>query len=423
MTDALLAEVAALLGDDDAAFAAAYPGERSDRQPVHTCYVPADRVGPGTPVAWGEQALAVLDEHVPEAAALAGLTGVTVEQAAAVLPRVRAKLAAQPVEDLRVDFEDGYGLRPDDEEDAAATAAGVTLAGWRDRPGAPLLAGVRVKGLQPETRQRGLRTLELVVRAAVGAGGLPERFVVTWPKITSAAQVRAAVLVSERLEAALGLPAGAVRAELQVEMPQAVLGLDGTATVAACLRAGAGRVEGLHYGTYDFSAALGVGPLDQALDHPLADHAKAVMQLAAAGTGVRVSDGSTNVLPVGDPVEVRAALALHARLVSRAQARALRQGWDLHPGQLVTRYAATFLALRAELDAGAARLRAYVARRDDDDAPGVLDEPATAQALAAAVLRGVDCGAVDADEAMAATGCDLDRLLALARRTPTGGTA
>ena len=204
-----------------------------------------------------------------------------------------------------------------------------------------------------------------MLAAAVAAGGLPDRFVVTWPKITSVAQVRAAVLVAERLEAAHGLPDGAVRLELQVEMPQAVLGADGTATVAACVQAGAGRVEGLHYGTYDYSAALGVGPLDQALDHPLADHAKAVMQLAAAQTGVRVSDGSTNVLPVGTDADVRAALALHARLVTRAQARALRQGWDLHPAQLVTRYAATFLALRAELDAGAARLRAYAARASD----------------------------------------------------------
>lgn len=416
----LLVAVTALLAEDDAAFAAAYPGERGDRQPVHTCYVPADRTGAATPAEWGEQAVAVLDAHVADTDTLAALTATSPDRAAAVLPRVRAKLATQPVEDLRVDFEDGYGVRPDDEEDRDATLAGQTLAAWRDVRSAPLVCGVRVKGLQPATRERGLRTLSLVLAGAVGAGGLPGRFVVTWPKVTSVSQVRAAVLVAERLEHEHDLPAGAVRLELQVEMPQAVLAADGTATVAALVRAGAGRVEGLHYGTYDFSAALGVGPLDQALDHPLADHAKATMQLAVAGTGVRVSDGSTNVLPVGTPGEVRAALSLHARLVTRAQARALRQGWDLHPGQLVTRYAATFLALRAELDAGAARLRAYTARAGDGSAPQVLDEPATAQALASAVLRGVDCGAVDLAEAVEATGCTPEHLLRLARRTPTG---
>lgn len=416
-TGSLLDEVTALLVEDDAAWARTHPGDSARRQPVHTCYVPADRAGAGTPREWGEQALAVLAAHVPDAETLAALTGTTPEEAAAVLPRVRAKLASQPVEDLRVDFEDGYGLRPDEAEDQDAEAAGRTLAAWREDAGAPFVAGVRVKGLQPETRERGLRTLDRVVTAAVAAGGLPDRFMVTWPKITSVAQVRAAVLVGERLEQTHDLPDGAVRLELQVEMPQAVLAADGTATVAACVQAGAGRVEGLHYGTYDFSVAIGVGPLDQALDHPLADHAKAVMQLAAAQTGVRVSDGSTNVLPVGTDADVRSALALHARLVTRAQVRALRQGWDLHPGQLVTRHAATFLALRAELDAGAARLRAYAARSADAAAPQVLDEPATAQALAAAVLRGVDCGAVDLAEAAERTGCPPEQLLAYARRT------
>lgn len=419
----LLAEVSGLLAADDAAFARAYPGEPATRQPVHTCYVPADRAAAGTPRAWGDDALAVMAAHCADATALAEITGCTEDAAAAVLPRVRAKLGTQPVEDLRVDFEDGYGLRPDDEEDDDATTAGTTLAAWRDDAAAPFVAGVRVKGLQAETRARGLRTLQLVVAAAVRAGGLPGRFVVTWPKITSVAQVQAAVLVAERVEAANDLPPGTMRLELQVEMPQAVLGADGTATVAACVQAGDGRVEGLHYGTYDFSAALGVGPLDQALDHPLADHAKAVVQLAAAQTGVRVSDGSTNVLPVGDAPAVRGALALHARLVTRAQARALRQGWDLHPGQLVTRYAATFLALRAELDAGAARLRAYAVRTADADAPQVLDEPATAQALAAAVLRGVDCGAVDLDEAVGLTGCSPEQLLGWARRTAPSSRA
>ncbi|MGJ7449772.1 DUF6986 family protein [Aquipuribacter sp. MA13-13] len=417
----LLDEVSDLLAEDDAAFAAAYRGDSSRPQPVHTCYVPADRVEASTPRAWGDVALQVLAEAAPDAAALALLTGVGVEAADEVRPRVAAKLRGRPVEDLRVDFEDGYGLRPDDVEDADADAAGRALAAWREDPAGPFVAGVRVKGLQPETRERGLRTLGVVVASAVAAGGLPDRFVVTWPKVTSAAQVRAAALVAARLEAEHGLPDGTVRLELQVEMPQAVLGADGGATVAVMLQAGAGRVEGLHYGTYDFSAALGVGPLDQSLDHPLADHAKAVMQLAAAGTGVRVSDGSTNVLPVGDADQVADALRLHARLVARAQARALRQGWDLHPGQLVTRYAATFLALRAELDAAAARLRAYTARADDVDAPQVLDEPATAQALAAAVLRGVDCGAVDLAEAVDATGCTPGQLVRLARRTTTGG--
>ena len=107
------------------------------------------------------------------------------------------------------------------------------------------------------------------------------------------------------------------------------------------VHASAGRCTGLHYGTYDYSAFCGIAAAHQSLDHPVADHAKAVMQAAAAGTGVRLSDGSTNVLPVGTPDEVAAAWANHLRLVRRSLARGYYQGWDLHPAQLPTRFAAT----------------------------------------------------------------------------------
>ena len=156
----------------------------------------------------------------------------------------------------------------------------------------------------------------------------------------------------------------------------------------------AGRCAGLHYGTYDYSASLGIAAAQQAMDHPAADHAKAVMQVAAAGTGVPVSDGSTNVLPVGDTEQVHAAWQLHARLVRRSLERGFYQGWDLHPVQLPTRYAATYEFFRQGLSPAVARLHAYLARRVE----GIADEPATARALAGYLLRGLYCGALDDDE-------------------------
>src|SRR5690242_17804457 len=114
--------------------------------------------------------------------------------------------------------------------------------------------------------------------------------------------------------------------EIQIETPPAVLAADGTATVARMIDAAGGRLVGLHYGTYDYSAALGVAAAYQSLEHPVADHAKAVMQVAAAGTGVRLSDGSTNVVPAGSPEQVRDALRLHARLVRRSLERGYYQG-------------------------------------------------------------------------------------------------
>jgi hypothetical protein len=174
------------------------------------------------------------------------------------------------------------------------------------------------------------------------------------------------------------------------------------------------RLIGLHYGTYDYSAALGIAAAHQSSDHPAADFAKQLLQVAVAGTGAHAVDGSTNVLPVGSRQDVHAAWRLHARLVRRALERGFYQGWDLHPAHLVTRYTATYAFFRAALPAAAGRLAAYL----DRSSAGVLDEPATARALATVVLRGLDCGAVDDAEVRAAGGTDRVDLDKLAGRWP-----
>jgi citrate lyase beta subunit len=390
-----------------------YPGDAGGRQPVHTVYVPADRFTEDLPEGWGRAALALLDTAAPDAPALARATGTDHAVTADVHDRVRAKLAREPVEDLRVDFEDGYGNRGDDEEDRAAREAVRALVALAGRPGRPPFLGIRFKSFEAPTRRRGLRTLDLVLGGLVEGGGLPDGFLVTLPKVTSVDQVEAMVEICERLEAAYALAPGRLRFEIQVETPQAVLASDGTATVARMIAVADGRCAGLHYGTFDYSAALGIAAAHQSLEHPAADHAKAVMQVAAAGTGVRLSDGSTNVLPVGGQDAVQDAWRLHARLVTRSLERGFYQGWDMHPGHLPTRYLATYAFFRRGLADAGARIRAYLDRVEG----GVMDEPATAQALAGAVLRGVDCGAVGPEEAAAATGVERTRLERLARRS------
>jgi citrate lyase beta subunit len=401
------------LAPADADLAARYPGDAGARQPVHTVYVPADQMTPGLAADWGGQARAALDRHAGGAAALAEATGVDPELTARVYPGVLDKLAREPIEDLRLDFEDGYGPRPDEREDHDAVAAARALAEAAGAGTAPPYVGLRVKCLEAPTRRRGVRTLDLFLGALLAGSALPDGFVVTLPKVTDVRQVEAMALLCGLLERAHGLPAGRLRFEIQVETPQSILGADGTATVARMIHAAGGRCSGLHYGTYDYSAALGIAAAHQRMDHPAADHAKAVMQVAAAGTGVRLSDGSTNVLPVGDTAAVHAAWRLHCRLVHRSLARGYWQGWDMHPAQLPTRYLATYAFFREGLPAAAARLRAYAERR----AGGVLDEPATAQALAGFVARGLDCGALDAGEVQERTGLDRAAIDRYARRS------
>ena len=400
------------LAPADADLAARYPGDAGARQPVHTVYVPADLMTPTLARDWGRQARAALDRHAGTAQALADATAVDATLVADVLPRVLDKLAREPVEDLRLDFEDGYGSRPDEQEDHDALAAARALAAALGAGTSPPYVGLRIKCLEAATRRRGLRTLDLFLSGLLAGAALPDGFVVTLPKVTDVRQVEAMALVCGLLEQAHGLPARRLRFEIQIETPQSILAADGTAAVARMIHAAGGRCSGLHYGTYDYSAACGIAAAYQSMDHPVADHAKAVMQVAAAATGVRLSDGSTNVLPVGDTTAVHAAWRLHAGLVRRSLVRGYWQGWDMHPAQLPTRYLATYAFFREGLPAAASRLRAYVERT----ASGVLDEPATAQALAGFVARGLDCGAVDATEVQALTGLDRTVIDGYARR-------
>ncbi|MFI7274583.1 DUF6986 family protein [Streptomyces sp. NPDC049879] len=407
---ALAAELAAV----DADLARRYPGDPGTRQPVHTVYVPADRYAPDTPRAWGDEALALLDRHAPGAAAFAAVLGLPDHLAAPVHERVRAKLAREPVEDLRIDFEDGYGHRPDAEEDADAARAARLLARAVADGSAPPYAGIRLKSMEAPVRDRGVRTLDIFLTTLLEAGPLPAGLCLTLPKTSYAEQAAAMAGLCARFEEAAGLPAGRLRFEIQIETTQAVLGADGRATVARMIDAAGGRVTGLHYGTFDYSAACQVSAAHQSADHPAADHAKAVMQAAAAGTGVRLSDGSTNVLPVGPTDRVHHAWRLHHDLVRRALARAYHQGWDMHPGHLPTRYAAVYAFYREGLPDAAARLAAWAGGADGSG--GVLDEPATARALSGFLLRGLDCGALDTAEVTAASGLDRTHLHALAGR-------
>jgi hypothetical protein len=411
LSEALLTDLDGRLAATDAFLARAYPGEDGRRQPVHTVYVPADRYTVDLPQRWGSEASAAVAAHGGWAD-LCREVGVADHLVATVAERAAAKVAAEPIEDLRLDFEDGYGPRPDAEEDADAVAGATVLARALAQGAAPAFVGLRFKCFEAPTRRRGLRTLDLFLSTLLKqAGGLPDGLVITFPKVSTVSQVEAMVAACEAYEAAAGLPAGRLGFEIQVETPQLIIGADGTAPVAAALHAGGGRVTSLHYGTYDYSASLGVSAEYQSMEHPVADHAKDVLQAAVAGTGVHLSDGSTNILPVGPAENVRSAWRLHHRLVRRSLERAIYQGWDLHPAQLPTRFIATIAFYREGFDRAAARLRAYLTKSGG----GILDEPATARALARYLYRGHACGATTEAELITAVSLDATRLELLSR--------
>ena len=410
LPDAAVRRLDARLAETDAFLAAPTPARTAAASPCTPSTCPPTGTPSTCPPPGAARARDLVAEHGGTASLCAAL-GIDDRLAADVAPRVEAKLAREPIEDLRLDFEDGYGDRGDEAEDAEA----VRSPGRSPTPSPPGLApafvGLRFKCFEAPTRRRGVRTLDLFLSTLLDHGGLPDALVITFPKVSTVSQVEAMVAVCEAYEEAAGLPTGRLRFEIQVETPQLILGADGTLPVAAAIEAGAGRVTALHYGTYDYSASLGVSAAYQSLAHPAADYAKEVMQAAVAGTGVMLADGSTNVLPVGSAADVGAAWALHHGLVRRCLERAYYQGWDMHPGHLPTRFIANFAFYREGFGRAADRLSAYVHR----SATGILDEPATARALARYLYRGYACGAVDDAELTAATGLDAAQIELLAR--------
>jgi hypothetical protein len=317
------------------------------------------------------------------------------------------------VEDFRLDFEDGYGHRDNAEEDGHAQSAATEVADAARAGTLPGFIGFRIKSLG-DMRERALRTTDLFLgRLLTDLGGrLPANFVVTMPKITDRTQVGRLVDHLGRLETAHGIPPGTLKMEIMIETPYSIFDERGGVALPAIVAEGRGRIVAAHFGAYDYTAALGITAAHQHMRHPACDFARHVMQVALAGTDVSLSDGATNVLPVGtDPAVIRRAWRLHYDDIRHSLVNAFYQGWDLHPAQLVTRYAAVYAFFLESIDAASARLRNFIAKAAQatlvDD---VFDDEATGQGLLNFFLRALNCGAVEAPEIGALTGLTVDEL-------------
>jgi len=425
----MTAQNADALASANLEFARRYSGDRPSRQPVHTVYGGGHLFRADTAPRLGAAARQALTESAPSPHALSRALGIPAALADRVYALVVDKLTREPVEDFRIDFEDGYGNRPDDEEDAHAVRAANEVAEGSRNGTLPPYIGIRIKPLNEELRRRSLRTLELFVEALMSEGGrLPANFTVTLPKITIPEQVEHVAGALAAVERRLGLEEGAVSLEVMVEMPQAILDAAGRCPLLSIVAAGAGRVRGAHFGTYDYTAGLTITAAYQRMGHPACDFAKHMMQVALAGSGVWLSDGATGILPVPlhraaegaalSPAQIEAnrasvhrAWKLHYDEARHSLAGGFYQGWDLHPAQLPTRYAAVFTFFLEGLDAAAERLRNFVAKAAQATLVGdVFDDAATGQGLLNYFLRGVNSGAIAETEAAARTGLTLEEL-------------
>ena len=399
------------LSDASERVAEDFPGDGPDRQPVHTVYGGAQLFKADTAAKLGSMAIDFADRWVGTPDELAPILDLDQALAGRVHGAVLEKLRREPVEDFRIDFEDGYGHRPAEEEDGHAVSAAVEVADGMEEGTLPPFIGIRVKSLSGELHERSLRTLDLFVSTLMErAGSLPPGFVVTVPKLQDIVQVEIAAEALGQLEEALGT--GPIPMELMIETPQTVIASDGSVGARRWVEAGNGRVRGAHFGTYDYTASLNITAAYQSMDHPACDFARHTLQVSLAGTGVWISDGATNVMPVGDdPEVVHGAMRLHYDHIRHSLTHAYYQGWDLHPAQLVTRYAAVFAFFMEGLDAAGERLSNFVDSAAKATLVGdVFDDAATGQGLLNYFLRAINCGAIDESEATERTGLSVDEL-------------
>ena len=452
LSDESIKQIIAPLQKANQDFIRDYPGETGRRQPVHTVYGGAHLFKSDSAQRLGKVAERALQEYAPDFVVFAQAIGLpevaqlpdvlsyahglkarlendpdTVRAenkpawlAHTIYSRVQEKLKREPVEDFRIDFEDGYGNRPDAEEDGHAESAAFEVAEGQANRTLPPFIGIRIKPFNEELRARSMRTLDIFVSTVLAetGGRLPDNFVVTLPKITSSEQVSALSDLFDLLEEKTGLASGALKMEMMIETTQSIINARGEINLPLLLAAARGRCTAAHFGTYDYTASCSITAAHQHMMHPACDFAKHMMQVSFAGKGIWLSDGATNIMPVGPhrPAEgtlltpdqidenrsvVHRAWKLHYDHIQHSLIGGFYQGWDLHPAQFPTRYAAVYSFFLESLDAASERLRNFVEKAAKATLVGdVFDDAATGQGLLNYFLRAINCGAITEAEAL-----------------------
>ncbi len=443
------------LGLHNKAFQDIYPGDRPDRQPVHTVYGGADLFSAQSAEKMGKIALRTLTSNAANFVELAqaieleghdklptdkssqetlqskmdGMSAADRKKedgwlAYTVYNKIISKLEVEAMEDFRIDFEDGFGNRSWDEEDATAVKAAQETAKGMEQNSLPPFIGIRIKPFTEDLKERGARTLDIYLStlSELTGGKLPNNFVVMLPKVTIPQQIEALVKLFEVIEANTQIPSGALKMEMMVETTQSVINKDGTNPLRSFYLASQGRMIATAFGTYDYTASCSITAKYQDMGHAVCDFAHHFMKVALGHTGLWIADGATNVMPIGphrgDSLTAEQ-LAENKAVIHRNWKKAfdhtryslwkgMYQGWDLNPAQFPMRYAAVYSFFLESYDDAAERLKAFVERAARATLTSdVFDDAATGQGLLNYFLRGLNCGALTEEEALA-TGLSID---------------
>ena len=430
-------------------FVQLYPGDSPGRQPVHTFYGGAHLFNSDTIPKLGKLALNAIHTNAANFAEFAQAVGLPGSKklpasrkqaevlrkklekeesllesknkhawiANTVYHRVIEKLTHEPIEDYRVDFEDGFGYRIDVEEDHEAMRTAHETASAMEQNLLPPFFGIRIKSFSEESKKRAIRTLDIFLTTLFekSGGRLPENFVVTLPKVVSSEQIKVLVRLLRAFEQLHRLPDGKLKLEFMIESPQVIIGSNGESPLTDIVTAGEGRCVSAHFGPYDYTTGLNISSRFQTLDHPACDFARHAMQIALAGTGVRLSDGANHQIPVGPHRAAGKVLsvrqmkenreAVHGvwknyfAQVQRSLMQGFYQSWDLHPVHLPVRYAAVYNFYMEGLEAASLRLKSFIEKGNQASLSGqMFDDAASGQGLMKFFQCGIQCGALTEKE-------------------------
>jgi len=231
----------------------------------------------------------------------------------------------------------------------------------------------------------------------------------------------------ELIEQETGLAEGSLKLELMIETPQSIINHEGEIFLPKFIPAARGRCVSAHFGVYDYTASVNITAAHQEMDHEACDFARHMMKVSFAQTGINISDGATNIMPVGphragkgeslseeqkheNQKVVHRAWKIMFDHVNHSLRQGFYQGWDLHPAQFPVRYAAVYLFFLQSLSEASNRLKTFVDRAAQATLVGdVFDDAATGQGLLNYFLRGINCGAITIEEARA-TGLSIDEI-------------
>ena len=421
--------------------------QQISRNPVHVVYGGANLFNEGTPKKLGKLALQSLETYAPnfvEFAQAIWLKGADslpkyedarqdLEFELADNPdKVKAenydawfawiiyqktfdKLISEPIEDFRIDFEDGYGIRTNEEEDSHCIYASEELAKSFIENTITTFCGFRIKSFQEKTRIRAVRTLDLFLTNLLQNtdGNVPENFVVTLPKVKYKEEVEILDQLLSRFEDQNNLENGDIKIEVLIETPEAILNMQ------ELVLASNGRCVAAHFGAYDYTSSFGITAVHQHLRHDACEFARNMMQVSLSPLGIRLSDSITTEIPIpihlGDNLSiqqisenklaVKEAWRMHFNNVTHSMINGFYQSWDLHPAQLIARYAAIYAFFLESRNAQSKRLRGFLERATQAMTTGnQFDDLASAEGLLNFFLQGLSSRAFEKKEVIEETG-------------------